>query len=153
MFWTGGSGVIYTLYVFFHILYCVVVAWSLPLSVLGMNLFGGKFSTNVETGLTCSCDEILNNTITCQQERKNFDSLLWSLVTVFQVMYEISLLYFHFCSLLYVILHLIDTNDYKSRQCKKFCLDLTVYKAVFKSHFVNRLIIRHLIVVKKSEVN
>lgn len=41
-------------------------------SILGMNLFGCKF-----------CRKTAENTIHC--DRKNFDSLLWALVTVFQV--------------------------------------------------------------------
>jgi voltage-dependent calcium channel T type alpha-1G len=48
-----------------------------------MHLFGGKFCTNPKTGHQCSCDEI--KAIPCKCERKNFDTLLWSLVTVFQV--------------------------------------------------------------------
>ena len=43
-------------------------------SILGMNLFGCKF-----------CDP---DTGTCQ--RKNFDSLLWATVTVFQVQQKLS---------------------------------------------------------------
>uniref|UniRef100_T1JU88 Ion transport domain-containing protein n=1 Tax=Tetranychus urticae TaxID=32264 RepID=T1JU88_TETUR len=42
-------------------------------SILGMNLFGCKF-----------CDKMPDNTTQC--DRKNFDSLLWALVTVFQVL-------------------------------------------------------------------
>ena len=56
-------------------------------SVLGMHLFGGKFCTDA-TGRQCTCDEI--KTIPCKCERKNFDTLLWSLVTVFQVSYRLS---------------------------------------------------------------
>lgn len=41
-------------------------------SILGMNLFGCKFCHKHEDGVI-QCD------------RKNFDSLLWALVTVFQV--------------------------------------------------------------------
>lgn len=41
------------------------------ISILGMNLFGCKFC------------EIVNGETHC--DRKNFDSLLWALVTVFQV--------------------------------------------------------------------
>lgn len=41
-------------------------------SILGMNLFGCKFCYKVQ-------DEVI------QCDRKNFDSLLWALVTVFQV--------------------------------------------------------------------
>jgi len=40
-------------------------------SILGMNLFGCKFCTKLKDETVC--------------ERKNFDSLLWALVTVFQV--------------------------------------------------------------------
>jgi hypothetical protein len=40
-------------------------------SILGMNLFGCKF-----------CDDLPNGKQICK--RKNFDSLLWALVTVFQ---------------------------------------------------------------------
>ena len=49
---------------------------SLPscpaLSILGMHLFGCKFSLTTDTGDTVP-------------DRKNFDSLLWAIVTVFQV--------------------------------------------------------------------
>ena len=41
-------------------------------SVLGMNLFGCKF-----------CRKLRNGTEFC--DRKNFDTLLWSIITVFQV--------------------------------------------------------------------
>lgn len=41
------------------------------ISILGMNLFGCKFCEEKEDGKEC--------------DRKNFDTLLWSLVTVFQV--------------------------------------------------------------------
>lgn len=44
------------------------------LSILGMNLFGCKF-----------CDQMPDNSTQC--DRKNFDSLLWALVTVFQVIF------------------------------------------------------------------
>lgn len=42
-------------------------------SILGMNLFGCKFCRQNPTDNSVHCD------------RKNFDSLLWALVTVFQV--------------------------------------------------------------------
>ena len=41
-------------------------------SILGMNLFGCKF-----------CRKTSDQSTTC--DRKNFDSLLWAIVTVFQV--------------------------------------------------------------------
>lgn len=44
---------------------------SLP-SILGMHIFGCKFSLRTDTGDTVP-------------DRKNFDSLLWAIVTVFQV--------------------------------------------------------------------
>lgn len=49
------------------IVYCVVT-----FSILGMNLFGCKFCEKDEDG-DPDCD------------RKNFDTLLWAFVTVFQV--------------------------------------------------------------------
>lgn len=42
-------------------------------SILGMHIFGCKFSLKTETGDTVP-------------DRKNFDSLLWAIVTVFQVL-------------------------------------------------------------------
>lgn len=44
----------------------------IPLSILGMHLFGCKFSLKTDSGDTVP-------------DRKNFDSLLWAIVTVFQV--------------------------------------------------------------------
>lgn len=41
-------------------------------SILGMHLFGCKFSVQMKNGDTIP-------------DRKNFDSLLWAIVTVFQV--------------------------------------------------------------------
>lgn len=41
-------------------------------SILGMHIFGCKFSLKTEAGDTVP-------------DRKNFDSLLWAIVTVFQV--------------------------------------------------------------------
>lgn len=42
-------------------------------SILGMNLFGCKFCDKTDDDDDAQCD------------RKNFDTLLWALVTVFQV--------------------------------------------------------------------
>lgn len=42
-------------------------------SILGMHIFGCKFSLKTEAGDTVP-------------DRKNFDSLLWAIVTVFQVL-------------------------------------------------------------------
>ena len=56
-----------------------------PSSVLGMTLFGGKFCEK-DDGTPCNCADLRNSSVTCYCDRKNFDTLLWSLVTVFQVM-------------------------------------------------------------------
>ena len=56
----------------------------MPSSVLGMNLFGGKFCTHPTERRACTCAEQIAD-IGCKCARKNFDTLLWSLVTVFQV--------------------------------------------------------------------
>lgn len=55
-----------------------------------MNLFGCKFCKNEETFfdksmITTSTTQINSIDSTKRCERKNFDSLLWALVTVFQV--------------------------------------------------------------------
>ena len=52
-------------------------------SVLGMNLFGGKFCWK-EDGSSCTCKESMDPSL-CECDRANFNSLLWALVTVFQV--------------------------------------------------------------------
>lgn len=49
----------------------------IPLSILGMHLFGCKFSLKTDSGDTVP-------------DRKNFDSLLWAIVTVFQVQPQLS---------------------------------------------------------------
>ena len=66
--------------------FALLVLFIFIFSVLGMHLFGGKFTTHPVTGKRCTCQEIKNETISCRTERKNFDSLLWSLVTVFQIL-------------------------------------------------------------------
>lgn len=57
-----------------YLLPCPLTTPLLPpsLSILGMHLFGCKFSLKTDTGDTVP-------------DRKNFDSLLWAIVTVFQV--------------------------------------------------------------------
>jgi len=61
--------------------------WSfvfLFVSILGMNLFGGKFcSLKTNSHRLCNCSEVMAGL--CECSRKNFDSLLWAIVTVFQV--------------------------------------------------------------------
>lgn len=58
---------------------CVLFCFS----VLGMHLFGGKFCTRLTDKKPCGCSQIFDNL--CKCDRKNFDTLQWSLVTVFQV--------------------------------------------------------------------
>ena len=48
-----------------------------------MNLFGGKFCWK-EDGTDCTCQESMDPSM-CECDRANFNSLLWALVTVFQV--------------------------------------------------------------------
>ena len=50
----------------------VLCVFFLVISILGMHIFGCKFSLKTEAGDTVP-------------DRKNFDSLLWAIVTVFQV--------------------------------------------------------------------
>ncbi|KAL3983186.1 Ion transport family protein [Acanthocheilonema viteae] len=54
----------------------LLVLFIFIFSILGMNLFGCKFCKNPATAM--------DQTKKC--ERKNFDSLLWALVTVFQIL-------------------------------------------------------------------
>ncbi|GFO41852.1 voltage-dependent t-type calcium channel subunit alpha [Plakobranchus ocellatus] len=51
-----------------------------------MNLFGGSFCTRLEDDMPCSCKDRENATLGCVCDRANFDNLIWSLVTVFQVL-------------------------------------------------------------------
>ncbi|CAD5222212.1 unnamed protein product [Bursaphelenchus xylophilus] len=55
----------------------LLVLFIFIFSILGMNLFGCKF---------CSKDEHVAGQAVKRCERKNFDSLLWALVTVFQIL-------------------------------------------------------------------
>ncbi|ELU02190.1 hypothetical protein CAPTEDRAFT_89566 [Capitella teleta] len=64
--------------------FALLVLFIFIFSVLGMHLFGGKFCTHPVTGRQCTCAEITS--VPCKCERKNFDTLLWSLVTVFQIL-------------------------------------------------------------------
>ncbi|XP_036861567.2 voltage-dependent T-type calcium channel subunit alpha-1H isoform X1 [Manis javanica] len=60
---------------FCMLLMLFIFIFSLPpaISILGMHLFGCKFSLKTDTGDTVP-------------DRKNFDSLLWAIVTVFQIL-------------------------------------------------------------------
>ena len=61
-----------------------------------MNLFGGKFCWK-EDGDPCTCSEMKAPGL-CECDRANFNTLLWALVTVFQVILflEMGLVLFHF---------------------------------------------------------
>ncbi len=52
--------------------FSLLILFIFIFSILGMNLFGCKFCVKLENG-----DRVC--------ERKNFDSLLWAIITVFQV--------------------------------------------------------------------
>ncbi|KAG8231029.1 hypothetical protein J437_LFUL010807 [Ladona fulva] len=54
------------------VFFALLILFIFIFSILGMNLFGCKFCTKTDDG-SVACD------------RKNFDSLLWAIVTVFQV--------------------------------------------------------------------
>ena len=52
-----------------------------------MYLFGGKFckyKSNTEER-ECTCPEIISKNPLCECDRKHFNNILWSTVTVFQV--------------------------------------------------------------------
>lgn len=53
-------------------------------SILGMDLYGAKFCVHVTEMRDCTCREVEEGKW-CRCERKNFDSFLWAVITVFQV--------------------------------------------------------------------
>ncbi|XP_065341308.1 voltage-dependent T-type calcium channel subunit alpha-1G-like isoform X4 [Cloeon dipterum] len=55
------------------VFFALLILFIFIFSILGMNLFGCKFCNKADDG-SVSCD------------RKNFDSLLWAIVTVFQIL-------------------------------------------------------------------
>ncbi|XP_052765335.1 voltage-dependent T-type calcium channel subunit alpha-1I-like isoform X3 [Mya arenaria] len=66
--------------------FALLLLFMFIFSVLGMNLFGGKFCWRTDgSAVPCTCIESLDPSI-CECDRANFNSLLWSLVTVFQVL-------------------------------------------------------------------
>ena len=71
--------------------FCSSPATLTASSVLGMTLFGGKFCNHPTEKRACTCAEINSPDVACKCARKNFDSLLWSLVTVFQVNLQVFL--------------------------------------------------------------
>jgi len=73
---------------------CFAIAFD---SILGMNLFGGKFcSLKANSDRQCNCSEVIAGL--CECSRKNFDSLLWAIVTVFQVCVQTTRMRTPFCS-------------------------------------------------------
>ncbi|KAK3601868.1 hypothetical protein CHS0354_041799 [Potamilus streckersoni] len=65
--------------------FALLVLFMFIFSVLGMNVFGGKFCWK-EDGSHCTCKEALDIANDCECDRANFNTLLWALVTVFQVL-------------------------------------------------------------------
>ena len=79
-------------YLFYPVFICFFPRHFHHFSILGMNLFGGKFCTKAG-GEVCTCEEQRNSTFKniCICDRRNFDTLLWAIVTVFQVSHRIAL--------------------------------------------------------------
>ena len=112
-------------------------------SILGMSLFGGSFCEKPD-GTFCTCAERRNKTSLCVCDRANFDNLVWSIVTVFQVsnrtlrawlLFSSLDLYFYFpdFSVISKILQLLSFHIYLySELFKKF---LFIYKLIFVSLF------------------
>ncbi|KAK7506411.1 hypothetical protein BaRGS_00002523 [Batillaria attramentaria] len=65
--------------------FALLVLFMFIFSILGMSVFGGRFCVHPD-GTSCSCEERHNASSDCECDRANFDTLLWSLVTVFQVL-------------------------------------------------------------------
>lgn len=83
-------------------------------SILGMHIFGCKFSLRTETGDTVP-------------DRKNFDSLLWAIVTVFQVI-NMSLAHKHASTYLYITaLLMIYVSLYMQMTCTYFLKYISAY--------------------------
>ena len=86
-----------------------------------MNLFGGKFCWK-EDGTDCTCQESMDPSM-CECDRANFNSLLWALVTVFQVILLSTsyVLFFFFLHIFYVYW---ATGYYASwaRKIKEACI-------------------------------
>lgn len=75
-----------------------------------MNIFGCKFCENYNSNGTCVSDEDVD------KDRKNFDSLLWALVTVFQV---------------FDTIHFKLTSEYIYQKPKKLCFSKVFGKYSF----------------------
>jgi len=83
-------------------------------SILGMNLFGCKFCEKVNGEKIC--------------DRKNFDSLLWALVTVFQV----DLLLSAFTNLIY--LYINNKTKFKLNTIQYALKYIYIYIHIFYIH-------------------
>lgn len=99
-------------------------------SILGMHLFGCKFSLRTENGDTIP-------------DRKNFDSLLWAIVTVFQV--GRFCLFFPSCSLLRHIRPVAHTPSWRGagatsavehRALWTVPIGFVFYREMLKRHFI-----------------
>ncbi|XP_068915162.1 voltage-dependent T-type calcium channel subunit alpha-1G-like [Tenebrio molitor] len=62
------------------VFFSLLILFIFIFSILGMNLFGCKFCENHDDNKKCLSDQDKD------KDRKNFDSLLWALVTVFQIL-------------------------------------------------------------------
>lgn len=116
-------------------------------SVLGMNLFGGKFCWK-EDGSSCTCKESMDPSL-CECDRANFNSLLWALVTVFQVIslrtvpFPISFFTLFWCHRVMLCFHSWQTlND----PCTlKNCLRYSVFSLCIQlKHWIKWFVINYL---------
>nr|XP_015838484.1 PREDICTED: voltage-dependent T-type calcium channel subunit alpha-1G isoform X2 [Tribolium castaneum] len=62
------------------VFFSLLILFIFIFSILGMNLFGCKFCEKYDANKKCLSDQDED------KDRKNFDSLLWALVTVFQIL-------------------------------------------------------------------
>ncbi|XP_055304336.1 voltage-dependent T-type calcium channel subunit alpha-1G [Sitodiplosis mosellana] len=72
------------------IFFSLLILFIFIFSILGMYLFGGKFCkfTDETSGQEreCTCPEIISQHPLCECDRKHFNNILWSTVTVFQIL-------------------------------------------------------------------
>ncbi|XP_063708918.1 voltage-dependent T-type calcium channel subunit alpha-1G [Culicoides brevitarsis] len=70
------------------VFFSLLVLFIFIFSILGMYLFGGKFCKYVDGSeeRDCNCLEIVQNDPLCECDRKHFNNILWSTVTVFQIL-------------------------------------------------------------------
>lgn len=71
------------------VFFSLLILFIFIFSILGMYLFGGKFckyKIDENKERECTCPEIINKDPNCECDRKHFNNILWSTVTVFQIL-------------------------------------------------------------------